>query len=298
MSLESGQGVLTTNLTYPACRHALDWVCERAGAEVQVADIPLPVVEPQQLVEAVLARVTPTTKLALLDHVTSSTGLVFPIHELVRALEERGVPTLVDGAHAPGMLALNLQELRPAYYTGNCHKWLCAPKGAAFLWVREDLHSEVVPNVISHGLHGLRKDRLLHDRFDWVGTDDPTAFLCVPRCLDFLGGLLPGGWPALREANHRLVVQGRKLLLTALGSEPLCPDSMLGSLASMRIDGPKPEGWDPLQRRLLEEHDIEVQVTYGPFRILRISAQIYNDTSEYERLANALTKCYGSNHTV
>jgi isopenicillin-N epimerase len=292
LAFRIGDEVVTTDHTYGACRHTLDWVCQRVGAQVRVATIPLPLSDPEEIIEAVLNQVTPRTRLALLDHVTSATALVFPIERLTSELEDLGVPVLVDGAHAPGMVEINLRTLRPSYYTGNCHKWLCAPKGAAFLWVREEHQEQIVPPVISHGIQGIREGRtLFHDRFDWTGTDDPTAALCVPRCIEFLGSQLEGGWPSLRQRNHDLAVSARKLLQTVLPFSPLCPDSMLGSMASLRLEGPKADGRDPLQQRLLEKHNIEIQVAQEPYRMLRVSAQLYNSLEEYEQLADALLEC-------
>lgn len=151
--------ILTTNHEYNACRNALDFVTSRTGAEVVVAKIPFPIDSPRQVVAAVIEQVSPKTRLALLDHVTSQTGLIFPIQKLVKELQQRGVDTLVDGAHAPGMISLNLQEIGATYYTGNCHKWLCAPKGAAFLYVRRDKQSEIRPLTISHGTNSPRTDK-------------------------------------------------------------------------------------------------------------------------------------------
>src|SRR6185369_3383869 len=182
-----GDELLTTDHTYGACKNALHFVAERSGATV------------------VLAKVTSRTRLALLDHVTSPTGLVFPLAELVEALAVRGVETLVDGAHAVGMLPLDLSAVGAAYYTGNCHKWLCAPKTAGFLHVRRDLQPMIHPLAISHGLRVPRRDRsrfLLE--FDWTGTIDPTAYLAVPAAIRVMGEALPGGWPALRAHNRAL----------------------------------------------------------------------------------------------
>ena len=295
---ETDDELLVTNHGYNACENSARFVTRRAGAEVVVAELPFPIDSDTTVIDAVLERVTTRTRLALLDHVTSPTGLVLPVAQLVDALHERGIEVLVDGAHAPGMVELDLTELDADYYTGNCHKWMCAPKGAAFLWVRPDHQDQVRPTVISHAANSRRTDRSRFlQEFDWVGTDDPTAWLSIPAALEFLGSLLPGGWPALRAANHELVLSGRDRLLGALGIDAPAPDAMLGSLASVPLGGDSGEApasafeVDPLQRELLEAHGIEVPVMWwagGGCRMIRISAQAYNEIGEYERLAAAL----------
>ena len=249
--------------------------------------------------DAVLGSVTPRTRLVLLDHVTSPTGLVFPVQEIAGALNELGIGTLIDGAHAPGMLPLNVRGIGAAYYTGNCHKWVCAPKGAAFLYVRRDRQEATRPLVISHGANARRTDRSrFRLEFDWGGTDDPTAFLCVPHALRFLGTLLPGGWPELMERNHALAVRGRGLLCEALHVAAPAPEQMLGSLASVPLPDdagavPPARGvwWHPLQKQLLQKHRIEVPVMLfpaAPRQLLRIAAQLYNSEAQFVRLAMAL----------
>jgi isopenicillin-N epimerase len=247
--------------------------------------------------------VTPRTRLALLDHVTSQTGLVLPIARLVRELDAMGVDTLVDGAHAPGMIDLNIDAIGAAYYTGNCHKWLCAPKGAGFLHVRSDRRETIRPLVISHGANSTRTERSrFHLEFDWVGTDDPTAMLCVPEAIRFMGSLLPGGWDELRAHNRALVLKGRDIVCRALDIASPCPDEMIGSLASMPLapgsaDPPASALYaDPLQAVLLERWGIEVPVIPWPApprRLIRISAQLYNSSEEYELLAEALRELFG-----
>jgi isopenicillin-N epimerase len=298
LALAPGDEVLATDHAYNACRNALDVAAATARARVVVVALPFPLGSAEEVVAAVLARVTRRTRLALLDHVTSPTGLVLPIERLVRELGARGVDVLVDGAHAPGMVPLDLDALGAAYYVGNCHKWLCAPKGAGFLHVRRDRRDGVRPVVISHGANSPRTDRsrfLLE--FDWTGSDDPTPYLCVPDALRFLGGLLPGGWPALMAANRALALEARRILCHALHVAPACPEGMIGSLATVALPdgtaepGRSPFYQDPLQDALLERFGIEVPIVpfpSPPRRLVRVSCQVYNDRADYERLAAAL----------
>jgi isopenicillin-N epimerase len=295
----TGDELLTTDHTYNACRNTLNFVAERAGAHVVVAPVPFPLEAPDQVVDAVLSRVTPRTRLALLDHVTSPTGIVLPIERLIAELSARGVETLVDGAHAPGMVPLDLGTLGATYYSGNCHKWLCAPKGSAFLWVRRDRHASVHPVTISHGANAVRPGRSrFRLEFDWVGTCDPTAWMAVPTAIDHVGSLLPGGWPAVMARNRALALEARRLVCAAAGTKPPAPEAMIGSLASIVLpDGVTTEiMWrrpDPVQTRLYDDWKIEVPVMSWPAppkRLIRISAQLYNTHDHYARLAEALTK--------
>ena len=296
----TGDELLVTDHEYNACRNALDFAAGRQGARVVVVPIPFPLRSADDVLAAVLARVTPRTRLALLDHVTSQTGLVLPIERLVRELAARGVEVLVDGAHAPGMVPLNLRKLGAAYYTGNCHKWLCAPKTAGFLHVRPDLQKEIHPLAISHGANSPRTDRSRFlIEFGWTGTGDVSASLSVPRAIDFMATLLPGGWSEIRRRNHALALAGRQLLCDALGIPAPAPASMIGSLASLPLPDAtataaphSPLYADPLQDRLRERWGIEVPIVPWPApprRLVRISAQLYNSLPQYARLAEALT---------
>jgi isopenicillin-N epimerase len=299
LDFAAGDELLTTDHCYAACKNTLDYVAARAGAKVNIAVIPFPLTSPDEVVAAVLAKVTPNTRLALLDHITSPTGLVLPIAKLVSELAARGIDAVVDGAHAPGMVPLDLGALGAAYYTGNCHKWLCTPKGSAFLWVRRDRQATVHPLTISHGHTGERPGRTrFRLEFDWTGTSDPTAWLTVPMAIDYLGSLIPGGWPALMARNRALALEARGLLCAAAGTPPPCPEEMVGSIASVRLpDSPlKSPAWrqpDPLQPRLFGEWGIEVPIMRwpaAPKRLIRISAQLYNHRDQYAKLAGALTK--------
>ena len=299
LQFESGDELLTTDHEYNACRNALDFIAERTGARVVVAKIPFPIDSPDQVVTAVMEGVSPRTRLALLDHVTSQTALVLPIQQLAHQLVERGVDTLIDGAHAPGMVSLNLPELGATYYTGNCHKWLCAPKGAAFLYVKHDKQSLIRPLTISHGANSPRTERSRFQlEFDWTGTDDPTAYLCVPEAIRFMGSLLPGGWRELMARNRDMALAARQLLCQALGVPVPCPPEMIGSMAVVPLPEKAPGMVETriipsLQDALFELFAIEVPVIPRlglPKQLVRISAQLYNTLDQYEYLASALAQ--------
>jgi isopenicillin-N epimerase len=286
LDLDEHDELLVTNQEYNASRNALDYVAQVAGAKVVVVETPFPVSSPDEIVRPVLERVTSRTRLLLIDHITSQTAIIQPIETLVREMSSRGVDTLIDGAHAAGMIPLRLGELGAAYYTGNLHKWVCAPKGAAFLYVRENRRAGVRPIAISHGANASRTDRSrFHLEFDWTGTFDPTAWLAVPEALKFMASLVDGGWPEIMRRNHALALHGRDILTSALGIDRPASDDMLGSMAAI----PLPDGnGDALQDALLQRFSIEVPIMPWPQPILRISAQLYNEERDYERLAEAL----------
>lgn len=294
LSFSEQDELLTTNHEYNACRNVLDYIATRSKAKIIVAEIPFPVESSEQIIEAIMDKVSPRTKLVLIDHITSQTGLIFPIQDIIKKLNTLGIESLVDGAHAPGMIPLNLKEIQATYYTGNCHKWLSAPKGAAFLYVRRDKQAAIRPVTISHGANSTRSDRsrfLLE--FDWTGTPDPSPYLCIPEAIKFMGSLLNGGWEELRDKNHHLALEARKLLSEKLGVPLPCPDSMIGAMAVLPL-GEKWQNFSDLNQHLWEHYRIEVPVmpwfdSQKP--LIRISAQIYNTLSQYDYLANALLDC-------
>jgi isopenicillin-N epimerase len=304
LQFRRGDELVVTDHEYNACRNALDFVAARWKARVIVAPVPFPIRDEQQVLEAILGVVTRRTRLALFDHVTSQTGLVLPAAQLVAELERRNVETLVDGAHGPGMLPLNLEKLGATYYTGNCHKWIGAPKGAGFLHVRRDRQALIRPLTISHGANSPRTDRSRFQiEFGWTGTMDPTAWLSVPEAIRVMGGLLPGGWAAVMRRNRALALEARKILCRGLEVEAPSPAAMIGALVSIPLPDSGRRGvscsplyQDPLQDELLEQHRIEVPVIpwpASPRRLLRVSAQLYNSPSQYQVLAEALRECLG-----
>ena len=304
LRLRPGDELLTNDHEYNATINALTSVAERARARVVRVSIPLPIRHPEQVVEAMLTGVTPRTRVALVSHVTSPSGLVFPIEAIVRELDRLGVDTLVDAAHAPGQVPVDVTALNAAYWTGNGHKWLCGPKGAGVLVVRDDRRAGVMPLVTSHGRNDIRSDRpRLWREFDWQGTGNPTAFLALPGAIRLIGSLNPGGWPAHMADNRAKVLAGRNLVNARLGLEPIAPDSMIASMASIALPSAADEATtEALTNSLANDDRIELPV--GPFPVraarepgaapthalLRLSAQRYNEPADYERLADALVR--------
>lgn len=294
LRLSAGDEIVFTSHEYNATRNAVLFHAERMGARPVGVDLPLPIEESRQVVEAVLGAVTPRTRLVVVDHLTSATALVLPIEKIVSGCRERGIDVLIDGAHGPGAVPLDLDRLGAAYYCGNLHKWACAPKGAGFMHVRRDRQSGIRPLVISHGANSRRTDRSrFRLEFDWLGTDDPTPFLAAAEAVRYLGTLLPGGWDELRARNTAMSRKARQLLIDRCGWRPLCPETMLGPMAAVRLEdgagqAPLPPRFaDALQTRLWEEHAIEVMISHfpaWPSRVLRVSCQLYNSDADYERL--------------
>ncbi len=296
---EKGDEVIFGSHEYFATRNAAVFHSLSAGAKAVEAALPFPLSDDSEVRDAVMAKVTSRTRLVVLDHVTSATGLVLDIAPLVRELGWRGIDVLIDGAHAPGMIPLNLSSLGAAYYTGNCHKWMCAPKVCAFLYVRPDRQGLVHPLALSHVREDFESPASAFQlEFMWNGTWDPTAALCVEAAASEVASLLPGGWPEVMESNRSKVLEGRAVLSRMLGIEPPVPEEMIGSLASLPLPWrgmplPVPHfAWiDPLQEWLRRERGIEVLITALPgqeLRLLRVSAQLYNGPGEYEYLARSI----------
>ncbi len=299
LKLNPGDEILVNDHEYSACISTFGRAAKRAGANVVRATIPFPTKSSDDIYNAVMNAVTDRTRIVLLSHITSPTALIFPVDRLVVALRAKGIEVLLDGAHAPGQIDLDVRATNAHYYTANLHKWPCCPKGSAFLWVHPERREGFEPLALSARAHLDRPDR---DRFrclfDYIGTDDYTRFLAVPDALEFMGSL-EGSWEALRARNHALALQGRAIICDALGCEPATPDDLVGSMATIVVPGvglasggTSPGGYeDPLQERLVEDHNIQVPVWSLPSqgrRLLRISAQAYNTPEQYEYLARAL----------
>lgn len=292
-----GDEILVPDHAYQACRNTIDFVAERWGVKVVTVKIPFPITGPDVAFDAVMAGVTPRTVLAMIDTVTSPTGLLMPFERMVQELESNGVAVMLDAAHGIGMVPLSLDELGASYTTSNCHKWLCAPKGSAFLHVRKDRQHLIHPLTISHGMTFPLGDttRFRHE-FDWTGTRDYSAACSIPYTIEAMGNMIDGGWPAIMKHNHDLAIEGRRILCERLGIHAPCPDEMIACIATLELPSGGGAGIplhepDPLHKVLQDTYGIQVPVWSWESpkgRYIRISAQLYNHVDEYHYLANAL----------
>lgn len=282
--LSPGDEIVLTSMGYGAIDAAARYYARRVGARVVTADIPFPLHNADQLFEVVRDAVTGNTRLLIIDHVASGSSLIFPVARIAAWARERGVSVLVDGAHAPGMMPLELSRLGVDWYVGNLHKWAFAPRGCGFLWATREAQQGLHPPVISWGL-----DQGFGAEFEWTGTADPTPFLSAPQALAFMHEL---GESEMRIYNHGLATGAAGLLSERLGVSLPAPQEMFGSMVTLIL----PEGLgrdqlaaSALQDRLLFEHAIEIPVHAEQGHLhLRLSAQVYNELADYQRLAGAL----------
>lgn len=294
--LNQGDEIIIPNHSYQACWNAIDFVASRWGAKVIVVDLPFRCESEEEIIEPLLGAITPRSVLAMIDTVTSPTGLRMPFEKLVSEFQSRGVDVLLDAAHGPGLVPMDLIKLDAAWVTGNCHKWLCSPKGSAFLHIREDKKKETKPLTISHGHNAdLSPQEKFRFEFDWQGTRDPSAILCIPKSIEVLQSMVSGGFDEIIEHNNALALNARNLLCESLGTNPPTPNSMISAMATIDLPGTYSGGadimGDPLHNRLLDEFDIQVPVFPWPhhkMRYIRISAYLYNTIEEYEYLAKTL----------
>ena len=275
LPLGRGDEVLVTDHEYGAVDYLWAHVCARSGATlVRRAVEPGP-----GLVDELWAAVTPRTRVISVSHITSATALRFPVEEICRRARAEGILAAVDGAHAPGQVDVEIDALGADFYSGNCHKWMGAPKGAGFLWARPEHQTGLAPLVVGWG----EREESFPARHRWQGTQDPAAYLAVPAAIDFQA---EHGWDEVRARCHGLAAAAWRRL-GELGVRPLAPDeSWLGQMVAAEL----PEcDTDELKRRLYDEHRIEIPVQRWQGRpLIRASFQGYNDSSDLEALAEAL----------
>lgn len=291
IALSPGDEVLTTDHEYGACDAAWERACARHGATYRRVEIPLPY-DRDAVVDRLMAAVTPRTRLVYFSHVTSTTALILPAADICRAARARGIPTLVDGAHAPGQVALDLDALGADFYVGNCHKWMCAPKGSAFLWARPEHQAMLEPTVVSWGYAAGAGGHAGFDAYlgrsvferhmQWQGTRDIAAWLSVPDAIAFQAC---HDWPAVRTRCHALAREAQAVLSARHGLAPVARDDDWAQMVAIPVPVQDPEA---LRARLFEESAIEVPVTSHAGRVfVRVSVQGYNDEGDLARLLDA-----------
>ena len=284
LAFAPGDEILITSLTYPAIRKAARFVAERSGARLVEAAIPLPVKDEQTVLDAVAAHLGLRTRLAIFDHIASASALVLPAAALVAQAHHAGARVLLDGAHAPGQIALDLGALGADWYAGNLHKWYFAPRACGVLWAAPEVQASLHPLSISHGLGaGFLAE------FDWTGTRDFTACLAAPDGIAFHTRL---GGAALMARNAALAREAAALLAQAWHTEAAGPPAMFAAMATVRLPAAgeaTPARAHRIVRWLAEKHHIEAGVNFDSDALwLRIAAQAYNERADYERLAAAV----------
>lgn len=287
LRLEPGDEILATDHEYGAIDRTWRFYSARSGARYINQPIELPVTTTEDFVEQLWAGVTPRTRVIAISHVTSSTALIFPIAEVCRRAREAGILTVIDGAHAPGQIDLQLDELGADFYAANCHKWLCAPKGSGFLYARPERQALLDPLIISWGWEAEHPgaSRFL-DHYEWTGTSDPSAYLSVPAAIAFQR---EHNWPRVRAACHLLVRDARERVAALTGLTPIAPDSPDWWMQFCTI--PLPIGTDiaRLKERLWDDYQVEIPVGQRlGYPTIRVSIQAYNRQQDVDRLVEAL----------
>jgi len=290
LALDPGDEILSTDHEYGALDRMWRFLCTKQQARYVRRALPMPLDDSDAVVEAIWSGVTDHTRVLFLSQITSASGVILPVEPLIKRARERGILTMIDGAHVPGQLDVDLHALGCDFWAGNCHKWLMAPKGAAALYVRRDLQDLVEPLIVSWGWEsGWPGPSPFVDRLEWTGTRDFCAYLAVPAALEFFG---EHDWRAVRTRCHDLLLEVRRRILALSGLEPLCaPEPWLAQMAALPLP-PGTDG-DALHQSLRHDHGIEIPVTTCAGRPwLRVSIQGYNTAADGDRLVEALEEIW------
>jgi len=294
---ESGKQWLTTNHGYGACLHAFHKVGEDKGNEIIKIQIPFPLQDENQILEALNDGISPRTSMAMIDYISSATGILFPIKKIIELLHSKGIKVIVDAAHAPGMIDFVLDELNADYFVANCHKWICSPKGSAFVYVNPK-HQQTYKPIFYSFYNDWNTESAAHwsNQFIWEGTKDYSAYLCIKEAIEYLPSLIDGGWSELKHHNKSLALKGAKYIGDKLELELPVPESMLGSIITIPLwDDKIPtinfNYYTEVKNILYDQYKIEVPCFFfpqAPKQYFRISAQLYNSMEQYEYLAASL----------
>ncbi len=295
LALGEGDEVLVTNHIYANYPGLLEELSARQGFKIVSATIPYRLDSPDQITQIIIDHVSNHTRLAIIDHITSGTAIIFPVKAIVDALSVRGVDVFVDGAHAPGQVPLALDALGAAYYGGNNHKWLCAPLSSGFLHVRPDRQDEIIPAI---GSGFARSSLPFTERFSWQGVIDVAPRIMVKDTLSLMNDLHPQGWAGIYERNHQLACAARDKLCARLNVQAPVPPDMIGAMFTLplgqlqfsesdRVKSPMHRGYD----YMVENYDFgTIFSAFGDDYLVRVTCQLYNALSDYDVLGDALDK--------
>jgi isopenicillin-N epimerase len=288
LQFKPGEAVLTTDHEYGACDYTWDFVCGKMGAKYIHQPISLPVGAEDEVVEQFWQGITPQTRVIYLSHITSPTALRLPVEKICRRARNAGILTIIDAAHAPGQIAVDLQLLGADIVFGNCHKWMLAPKGAAFLYVRRDIQNLINPLIVSWGMNptpDIATGSRFIDILQWTGTKDPTAALTVPTAIQFMED---HDWENVRYECHMLLRQAIERICDLTQLSPLYP--FASNFYSQMGIAPLPKcDLTLLKSRLYDEYQVEVPLTqWQDKQFVRISIQGYNTQKDVDALVDAL----------
>jgi isopenicillin-N epimerase len=287
LNLKPDDEVLTTDHEYGACNNAWTFLCQKSGARYIQQPIPTPLSSDEEIVEQLWQGVTSRTRLIFISHLTSPTALILPVQAICQRARREGIMTLIDGAHAPGQICVDLQAIGADFYTGNCHKWMLSPKGAGFLYARPEAQPLIEPLIVSWGYsadeYTTSGSRYI-DLLQWTGTRDPSAALSVPAAIQFMQ---EHDWQRVSADCHALAVETHRRLSELTSLEPLCEESSFQQMFSVCL----PETIEPseLKSRLYDEYRIEVPIfSWNGLKLMRVSIQAYNNRSDADALIEAL----------
>ena len=286
LDLKKGDEILTTNHEYGAMDRAWRFLCKKTGAIYINQKISLPLTSKEQFIHDFKKGITKNTKVIFLSHITSPTALIFPVKEICEIARERNIITIIDGAHAPAQINVAILDINPDFYCGACHKWMCSPKGVAFLYVKKEFQKRIEPLVISWGYEA---DNPSHSQFldylQWQGTYDMSAYLTIPDTIDFLKN---HNWDEITQKCHKLNIWAKDKIVSELGIDSLCSDSFLGQMSSFYFDFKDPLS-DQNKMDFYNKYQIQVPfMSWNNKTLFRISIQAYNNEQDIYKLIEAL----------
>ncbi|GAB3712628.1 aminotransferase class V-fold PLP-dependent enzyme [Flavobacterium koreense] len=287
LNLQKGDEILTTNHEYGAMDRTWNFYCKNSGAKYIRQEISLPIISKEQILEEFWKGYNSNTKVIFLNQISSSTALIFPVKEICDKAQQLGLITIIDGAHVPGHVDLNIQELNPDFYTGTLHKWMLAPKGSSFLYVKKEFQSDIDPLIVSWGYESLApSDSQFLDYHEYQGTNDHSAYLCTPKVIEFLE---QNNWKEKSKACKKIVLENYHRFCDLVNTKPICPisEEFLGQMASIPIRTEKPM---ELKELLYAKYKIQIPIMPLNDKIyMRYSMNVYNSQEDLEVLYQAIT---------